>query len=234
MILSVNQPYFAPFPDFFWKARLSDIFIILDNVQFPQGTTWITRNRFKNDKGILWMTVPVLKKGLGLQKIDEVEILYEGQWPRKHMQSLKHAYMKAPYFSDHWGIVETMFSEKIEKIVDLNLEVIGYFLRLLHIDTKIRLLSELGVKGRGDELLIQICRKTGATQFLAQSAARKYLNSDRFQAARIEIKFFRPPALVYPQLWGNFISNLSILDLFFNCGPKAHDILFPDKKALSR
>lgn len=229
MILSVNQPYFAAYPGFFIKAQLSDVFIILDNVQFPRGTTWITRNRFKNDQGILLMSIPVQKKGLGLQKIGEVRILYESQWPRKHMQSLRHAYMKAPFFTDHWNIVETIFSDKFEKIIDLNLKIIDYFLKLLHIDTKILLLSELGVEGRGDELLIEICDKIGATQFLAQSAARKYLNIDRFKAAGIQIEAFRPPTLVYPQLWGNFISNLSILDLVFNCGPKVHDILFPNK-----
>ena len=46
MIVSVNQPYFAPFPGFFRKAALSDILVLLDNVQFPRGTTWMTRNRF--------------------------------------------------------------------------------------------------------------------------------------------------------------------------------------------
>lgn len=71
MILSTSQPYFSPFPGFFLKAFLSDIFVILDEVQFPMGTTWLTRNRFKNDQGTLWMTVPVWKKGLGLQKINE-------------------------------------------------------------------------------------------------------------------------------------------------------------------
>jgi len=71
MILSTSQPYFSPFPGFFLKAFLSDIFVVLDEVQFPRGTTWLTKNRFKNDQGTLWMTVPVWKKGLGLQKISE-------------------------------------------------------------------------------------------------------------------------------------------------------------------
>ena len=74
MILTTNQPYFAPFPGFFYKAHLSDIFVLLDAVQFPRGTTWISRNRFKNDRGTLWMTIPVWKKGLGLQNIDAVGI----------------------------------------------------------------------------------------------------------------------------------------------------------------
>ncbi len=72
MMISVNQPYFFPFVSFFYKAYLSDNFVILDDVQFPRGTTWITRNRFKNSQGNLWMTVPVIKKGLGLQKINAV------------------------------------------------------------------------------------------------------------------------------------------------------------------
>ncbi|MBW1887919.1 MAG: WbqC family protein [Deltaproteobacteria bacterium] len=38
IILSANQPYFSPFPGFFYKAYLSDIFVILDEVQFPRGT----------------------------------------------------------------------------------------------------------------------------------------------------------------------------------------------------
>ncbi|MBT8369996.1 MAG: WbqC family protein, partial [Deltaproteobacteria bacterium] len=77
MIVSTHRPYFAPFPGFFQKAHLCDIFVILDNVQFPRGTTWITRNRFKNDQGTLWMTIPVWKKGLGLQSIDDVRICHE-------------------------------------------------------------------------------------------------------------------------------------------------------------
>jgi len=76
MILSTNQPYFAPYPGFFYKAHLSDCLVILDDVQFPHKTTWISRNRFKNDQGTFWMTIPVLKKGLGLQKISQVRICH--------------------------------------------------------------------------------------------------------------------------------------------------------------
>ncbi|MGD9090852.1 MAG: WbqC family protein, partial [Desulfobacterales bacterium] len=64
MIISTQQPYFIPYPGFFYKAWQSDVFVILDTVQFPQGTTWTSRNRLKNDQGALWLTVPVWKKGL--------------------------------------------------------------------------------------------------------------------------------------------------------------------------
>ncbi len=225
MILSTNQPYFAPFPGFFYKAHRADIFVILDQVQFPLGTTWLSRNRLKNDQGTLWMTVPVWKKGLGLQKIDDVKICHEGRWAKKHMESLKSAYGKAPFFRDHLDFVEGLFSSRIEKLVDLNMEIIRYLMGQLHVETKLILLSQLGIEARGDQLLIEVCNKLGASHFLAQHAAKKYLNQGLFQEAGIELKYFKLPSLVYPQLWGNFIPNLSTFDILFNCGPKARDIL---------
>jgi len=228
VILSANQPYFFPFPGFFYKAYLSDIFVILDNVQFPRGTTWITRNRFKNDQGSLWMTVPVKKKGLGLQKIDAVRICHNGRWPKKHLESLKNAYSRAPYFKAHIGFLKALLSTKFEKLIDLNLRVIHYLTQQLKIGTKVILSSELGIRSTGEKRLIEICREMGASEFLAQSSAQKYLDADRFADAGIRLTQFKQPVLIYPQLWGSFIPNLSALDLIFNCGPKGHDIMLGD------
>ncbi len=180
-----------------------------------------------NDKCMIYITncPQWLIAYFALQKIGDVQICHEGRWAKKHLDSLKNAYGKAPYLEDHLNFMEEMFSLKYEKLIDLNLEIIRYLMSHLHIDTKVILLSELKIEGRGDQLLIDICRKMGISQFLAQTAARKYVNANLFQEAGIQIKFFKPPSLVYPQLWGTFIPNLSSFDLIFNCGPKAHDIL---------
>jgi hypothetical protein len=178
MIISTNQPYFLPFPGFFYKAHLSDIFVVLDTVQFPRGTSWVSRNRFKNDQGALWLSVPVWKKGLGLQRIHEVRICHEVQ------------------------------QAGFEKLIEFNLAFIRYLFRQLKIETEIKLLSELGIHTAG-----------------TQRAAAKYLNREPFRQEGVEIHLIKPPAYVYPQLWGDFVSNLSAFDMLFNCGPKAHDIL---------
>lgn len=225
LIVSTNQPYFFPYPGFFYKTHLSDILVILDEVQFPRGTTWVTRNRFKNDQGTLWMTIPVWKKGLGLQKIDEVRIYDEGRWAKKHLASLKSAYARAPYLVDHLNFVEMIFTSDFERLIDMNLAIIGYLMEHLHINTEVRLLSELGIESRGDRLLIEICSCLGASHFLIHNAALKFLNQEPFHEAGIRLRSCKPLSLVYPQLWGDFIPNLSTLDLILNCGPKAHDIL---------
>ena len=225
MILSTNQPYFFPFPAFFLKVHLSDVFVILDEVQFPRGTTWLTRNRFKNDQGALWMTVPVWKKGLGLQKINEVRIFHEGRWAEKHQTSLRSAYAKSPYIKEHLDFIERIFSPGIEKLIDLNLEIIRYLMKHLRINTRVIMLSELGIDATGNQLLVEICRKVGAETFLAQGPAKKHLDANLLLDAGLRPRFFSLPSLVYPQLWGEFIPNLSAFDLILNCGQKSHEIL---------
>ena len=225
MILSAHQPYFAPFPGFFYKAWMSDLFVLLDDVQFPQGTTWITRNRFKSHQGALWLTVPVWKRGLGLQKISEVRICHQGRWAKKHLESLKTAYKKAPYLAEHLGFLEKMFSEEDEKLLDLNLAVIHYLLGALAIKTKLVLLSDLSVPSTGSQRLVDLCTTTGASQFLAQAPAKKFLDEKSFVEAGVTIRYVHPPVPIYPQLWGDFLANLSAFDLLLNCGPKSNDIL---------
>lgn len=225
MLLSAHQPFFAPYPGFFYKASLSDVFVLLDEVQFPRGTTWMSRNRFKHDQGPLWITIPVWKKGLGLQKIDEVRICHEGRWHKKHWESLKTAYANAPYFPEHRDFVKDMFSERFERLADLNRTVIAYLMSVLGLNPRVLRLSELGVSGTGSRRLVAICRMMGASRFVAQASSRKYLEAELFHEAGIELSFFNPPVPVYPQLWGDYLPNLSVLDLVFNCGPKARDIL---------
>ena len=225
MIVSTNQPYFAPYPGFFLKAHLSDCVVILDDVQFPRRTTWITRNRFKNDQGALWMTIPVLKKGLGFQKISDVRICYAENWPQKFQRSFDHAYARAPFLRDYVGAVKKALSAEPEWLLDLNLEILQTLLDDLAIRTRVVLLSELGVGGKGTPLVIDICQALGADRFLVQSSARAYYDPAEFEQAGIELISFSKPRHVYPQLWGDFIENLSVLDMLFNCGPKARDII---------
>jgi hypothetical protein len=98
-------------------------------------------------------------------------------------------------------------------------------MRHLAVETKLILLSEIGIRETGVRLLIEICNHFGASTYLAQKSAGEYLDDKAFQKAGIQLRFFKPPALIYPQLWGDFIPNLSTFDLLFNCGPKARDIL---------
>ncbi len=174
------------------------------------------------------MTIPVRKKGLGLQKINDIRICREGRWTHKHLVGLKHAYANAPFFTDHLPFLENLFAGGTDRLIDFNLLIIRHLMLNLGVDTEIRLLSELDIKAAGDGLLIEICRYFGASAYLAPGAAAKYLNADLFKKTGIELRTINPKSPVYPQLWGNFIPDLSAFDLLFNCEPRAREIMLTD------
>jgi hypothetical protein len=225
MIVACHQPIFMPWPGLFAKALKADVLVLLDDVQFPLGSSWMSRNRIKTKDGQLWIPVPVLRKGRGLQRIDRVEIFNQRDWGKKHCQRLAYAYHHAPYFRDHRQFFEDVFLRSWTYLLKLNMTILGYLRDALQIETPFQTSSHLGTKTKGTRLLVDICRRVEAEVYLSSAPGRKYLDEEIFQEAGIQVKYFRyhPPA--YPQLWGSFLPNLSVVDLLFNCGPKSQQII---------
>ena len=233
MILATHQPIFNPWLGFFYKVVYADLLILLDDVQFPQGSTWINRNRFKNHQGTLWLTVPLWKKGKGLQKINEVEICFERKWQAKQLRSLEMAYGNAPYWNDHFLFWEKMYAQKDPSLLHLNLQIIEYLKNAFMIPSPIQLSSPLHIATTGNERLIKICRTFKASTYLVQYEAKKYIQEELFSQAGITVQYFRFHHPLYPQLWGDFISHLSAWDLLFNCGPRSQNILIQAGRKVS-
>ena len=69
-------------------------------------------------------------------------------------------------------------------------------------------------------MLVSLCRTLKADQYLSGSGGKNYLDQGQFQQAGIELKYTEYQPQPYPQLWGEFVPGLSVLDLLFNCGPE--------------
>jgi hypothetical protein len=225
MVVTSHQPIFLPWPGLFYKALRADTLVLLDQVQFPLGRGWMNRNRLKSQQGELWLTVPVWKKRRGAQSITSVEICDETAWRRKHLRGMRQQYVHAPYSAEHLPAIEAIYGLGHRRLLDLNLDIIRYLATALGIKTGIVLQSELGVSGRGTDLLVNVCRALKADTYVTLPPVEKYLDLARFVESGVKVRFenFSPP--VYPQLWGEFRYNVSALDLLLNCGPKAFDIL---------
>lgn len=225
MNISCHLPYFIPYPGYFLPLLYSDVFVLLDSVQFPQGRSWVSRNLIKNEQGKVWLSVPVKRKGLGLQNIKDVKIINEGNWQKKFVKTIETAYHHAPYLDEHFSFIKEAFQKSPDSLLHLNIMFLDYFLTELNIKTEIVLLSQINLNAKEPELSFLIAKELNAKKFVCMSHKRKFLDEDLFYEAGIELKFIRYDPVVYPQLWGPFISNLSFLDLLLNCGPKARDIL---------
>jgi hypothetical protein len=225
MVVTTHQPIFLPWPGFFYKALRSDVLVLLDRVQYPQGRGWMHRNRIKSAQGDHWLRVPVWKANRGTQLIADVEICDDTDWRARHLRSVRELYAHAPYLQPHLAALEEIYGRRHRTLAALNVDLIRHLWRALAVPATLRLQSELGVAGHGTGLLADVCEALKADTYLASTVAAKYIDAQTLGARRIELALvtFHPP--VYPQLWGDFRYNVSALDLALNCGPKARDII---------
>jgi hypothetical protein len=172
MRVATHQPIFLPWPGFFYKALHADVLVLLDRVQFPMGRGWMHRNRVKSDQGDHWLRVPVWKTGRGAQVIADVEICNERDWRARHLRSLRELYTHAPYLSSHLPAVEEIYARNHRSLLALNLDLIRYLWGALKLPGVLHLQSELGVTGRGTELLANVCQAMKADTYVVRGPLR--------------------------------------------------------------
>ena len=223
MIVAVHQPQYLPWLGYFDKIRRADVFCYLNDVQYKKNE-WQNRNRIKTAQGWQWMTVPVRYRFP--QKINEVYINNAVEWKKKHLQAMLTNYNRAPYFKQVVVILEDAFSKEWEFISELNVHLIESFKKLLNLEAKKSVCSS-GLKLREEptDRLIDICRALGADTYLAGQGGMEYIDLERFEknGLKVIVQEFKHP--VYPQMFEEFQSHLSIVDLLCNCGPESMNII---------
>jgi hypothetical protein len=222
MRVAIHQPQFLPWLGYLDKIDRADLFVVLDSVQFKKNE-WQNRNRIRTDRGWQWLTVPVLHR-FG-QRIDEVRVNNTVDWRRKHLHAIELYYARAPHRDSVVEGLAALYRQPREKLADVNLAVLRWLLESFGIKTPLRLSSEMQLRDEPTERLIDICRATGATSYLAGAGARDYMDVRKFEASgfRVEFQEFRHPT--YRQCHEPFVPNLSAIDLFLTCGPEAFQIV---------
>ena len=72
------------------------------------------------------------------------------------------------------------------------------------------------------ERLCDFCCQAGGGEYISGPAARGYIDESVFKEKGVKLTWFDYEGYPeYPQLWGYFTHNVTILDLLFNCGKDA-------------
>jgi len=222
-IVAAHQPNYLPWIGFFHKIWKSDLFIILDHVQFTRRG-FINRNRVKGPKGAVWLTVPV--RVHGKMRIMDVPIDNSKDWSRKHASTLRAFYAKAPYFDDVYPVLEEVYEAEWESLAELNIEIIMRIAKLLDLNRQFIRSSTLDPQGKKMEMIIDLCKKVNADIYFSGRGAMKYQDPNTFKENGIELVYQQFEHPVYPQRFGEFIPNLSIVDMLLNIGvEKTREIL---------
>ncbi len=224
MRVGIHQPMYLPWSGLFDRISRCDLFILLDNVAYSKNY-FLNRNKIKTAAGWAWLTIPVLMKGDSNKIIREVEINNKDNWRQKHWKSIYYAYKNSPYFEKYSDYFENFYQQDWKYLVEATASTMNYLLEVLKIDTPIMMASSMGVLGKKDELILNICQEVGADEYLSGPDGRNYMNLELWERNKIKVQFhdYRHPE--YPQLHRDFLPFLSAVDLLFNCGPDSLDII---------
>jgi hypothetical protein len=218
MNVGIHQPQYLPWLPYFLKIEQSDVFIILDTVDFQKNGLQ-NRNQIKTAQGAHWLTVPV-RQQLG-QKIFDVSIDNSTAWRRKHWQTIQQNYGKTQPFKSYQFELESKYMREWVGLCDLNIEMMMMIMRWLKIKTPILRSSQMNASGTSSDLVLSLCLEVGASRYLSGTGGENYLNHEAFQNAGVEIVYnaaVLPGTYTQPYPQVGFINYLSAFDILLNCG----------------
>jgi len=230
VIVSIHQPAYLPWLGYFDRIAKSDLFIVLDNVQFERNS-FINRNKIKTANGPIWLTIPVRLDRHFDKTIAETAIDATKNWQKKHLRSIEQSYARAAGFPAKFERLQVVYEGEAVSLSAFCIRQLRFWLNELGITTPTRSASELDAGGRKSEMILALCKRAGASTYLSGPFGRDYLDLAEFKRAGVEVQFhdFKHP--IYPQLHGSFLPGMGVVDYWMNA--EAPDFNFTRAKELS-
>ena len=224
MILTAHQPVYLPWLGLFHKIALADHFCVFDRVQY-QTKDFNNRNKIKTQAGDIWLSVPVESKNHFNTLICDIKIV-QGNWQKKHLKSIKLAYQKAPFFEQYFPAINDVLSKKHIFLSDLNHQLLLIMLKAFNINCQISKASDHHFQGQKSDLVLDMCKTFKASSYIFGAQGKDYADENAFKNEGITPYFQNYNHPTYHQLHGDFLPYMSAIDLLFNEGNNAKEILF--------
>ncbi len=191
-------------------------FILYDEIWLEAHENY-TRQNYRNRcniygaNGKLPLTIPVITSEKHKTLIKDIRIDNTKNWQKLHWKGIESAYRTSPFYEFIIDDFQPFFSKRFEFLFDLNMEILMKILAILELNPKIILTDRFLFPGT-----IEIADMRDSIH------PKKPFQSD---------VLFKP--MDYRQVFSDkhgFLANLSIIDLIFNTGPEAVEILRESSK----
>ena len=229
MLVAIHQPHYLPWLGYLSRMACADLFVVLDHVQFERRN-YQNRARVRIDGAGRWLTVPLEQRSREERILDKrIDNRLAGprHWSRIHFLTLRHAYREAPFLDAYLGKLAAIYAGGHDTLVDLDAALLEFLRGAYAIRTPLVRSSTLSPQGTKSELVLDLCRRVGATALLVGlGGSRRYLDREAFARAGISLVFQQFEHPVHRQCGdAPFTPGLSALDLLFNCGPESRRLL---------
>lgn len=215
MVVSIHQPNYFPWLGYFYKIAQSDVFVLLDDVQFSNEGMH-NYHYIKTPQGSLRLKIPVEQHtGDLIMSVKTKDFL---GWKQKHIKTIEVNYKKSAFFSTVFIDYVQLIDREHNNLSEMNTAIINFMLEKFGIATKIVKSSELNITSTKEEKVMDICNALNATTYYSGTGAKAYQSEIDFNSRGLELKYSVFNPFEYKQLWGSFQSNVTVLDFIMNCG----------------
>lgn len=218
MRVAIHQPNFFPWLGYFRKLAVSDSFIFLDDAEIQKtGSTWTNRTLLFGPNGDQYLTAPLDRDSKKLGNIAQVKFQVS-PWREKMRTTLKTVYGRTPYFHEYQDRISALICNPEENLSEYNSRAILWIYKELELPVpKIYFSSELGIKAKSTERLVQLCKSIGATEYVYGGGAENYQENALFlesDVVPLALKYTPPMHLSANPLSGGY----SVIDALFRFG----------------
>jgi len=226
---TIHQAYFIPWLGYFSKLAFSDIFVVLDNVQFRKRH-YFDRTRIVNMHGeIRWLSLPVGENFR--KKCYEVHVKTpDDTYIDKIIRTIRLSYAKARFYEREWDDLRESLLIPLRmsrNLVKINVGIIRNIINLVGINMpSIYFASEVTKDFYDDptQRIIEICEKLDINAVIIGSGKSLAVHNWR-RVVEHGVSVYQQDYLsrhpIYEQSrrkWAGFQKGLSIIDAILNVG----------------
>jgi WbqC-like protein len=214
IICAIHQPNFFPWLAYFDKIRHSDIFIFLDNADYPKSGSgsgsWVNRVQIDIKGQPAWFGCPIKRKE-GRWKIIETNTDDKTRWRKKLKNTLYYNYIKFPLYRNVMSFIEPILMNPHESLADYNIHGIKCIADYLGLSCNFIRASSLDIDSSSTQRLIDLTKAVGANTYLCGGGAQGYQEDTLFLKNGLQLKYQN----FTPKPYGKqeqYIPGLSVID----------------------
>lgn len=217
MKLGIMQPYFLPYIGYWQLMNAVDKYVIYDDVNFIKGG-WINRNRILLNGKSQYFNIQ-MQGASSFKLINEININNNEININKNLKTIYMAYHKAPNFFKVYKLLQDILEKQTDNLAEYVINSIRVIADYLNITTEIVISSSINKDNslRGQDKVIEICKKSNATDYYNAIGGMDLYSFDEFKENGINLSFLKTNDICYKQFDNEFVPNLSIIDvMMFN------------------
>ena len=181
------------------SIELTPSVVYIEACENFQKQSYRNRCYFYGADGIQSLSFPIIHEGgTHKQPISQIKIDYSTPWLQQHKMAIISAYRTSAYFEYYQNELFEILDRKHERLFDLNLAIIRFFIEKTGIAVDLRCTEDFSKEHPGD--------------------LREIIHPKRPNTILRDLGLEKPYFQVFSHKHG-FKADLSIMDLLFNEGP---------------